>query len=107
MMSLSNLSIFIRPTPISRSSSQNWMNSFVLNTSRRAVNWRNGCAGLNSHGEHWHDGILLGLKFARAAESGPGNYSPTCDVPESNGRGSQPLCLSLHNSKWTTDALRK
>src|SRR5213592_4750845 len=86
LISLNDLSIAIRPTRISLFSSKNWMSCIAPSTNPRAMNWRNGCAGRNSPGEHLHDGISLDWKSVPDGGSERRNYFPTCDARASNRR---------------------
>src|SRR5204862_6397758 len=107
-MTYSNVSsIVITQTLISRWYSQNSMNCIAPNTSRRAMNWKSGCADRNSRGEHLHGGILRGGRFAQAAKSAHANCSQICDKQKSNRQPLPLLFSSLPTSKLTKAALMK
>src|SRR5262249_41644779 len=75
------------------------------NTNPRAMNWKSGCAGRKSRGEHSRAGILRDWKFGQAAESEHASYLQICDRQQSDHRLSPPLSSSLLNLKLTKGGL--
>src|SRR6516162_945878 len=83
------------------------MSSIAPNTHRHAMNWKSGCAGRKSRGEHLRAGILRDWKFAQVMESGHANCLKICDAQKSNHPLLPLLCSSLPNLKLKMAALVK